>query len=125
MNVRRMKRLAKHLQGVPRRGFYMGTWIGPSYDGKRDEHALMNASKHQYECGMTACVGGHACLLFPELTLGKLRGVRGGTYWVARTLGLCLDHAEALVRDDAPHQTPKAAARFILNLVKKRPDCCK
>lgn len=137
MNRRRLNRLADHLDSVPRRGFDMTEWIRPAKDS--EEWAtiaqLKKADTNDYTCGMAACVGGHAALLFPRvLTIIALQPQLVGQPALNNTLvayerighvlGLCPVHAEFLCSPDAAHTTPKKAARAIRALLALSPECC-
>lgn len=138
MNVRRMEKLAAHLESIPRKSFDMTSWV----DGKplidvpffeRDDYKILKrAHENEYKCGMTACVGGHACLVFPHLLkltqggvyLSKGNAFVSGHYALAQVLEICNAHAYALTSAYAEHTTPKQAARFLRRLIKQNPDCC-
>lgn len=137
MNVRRLEKLAAHLESVPRRGFDMTRWVRRS--GQTDYSddatpALRAAHKNGYKCGMAACLGGHAAIVLPRvlrLSEGTVETVADsiweqefGSDAIATVFGICEGHAERLTRPTAPHKTPEAAARAIRKLIKENPPCC-
>lgn len=142
MNVARMNKLADHLDTVPRHGFEMGVWITQYVSMKGDPlptstvidpvAALKAAHKNDYKCGMAACVGGHACVVFPRLLKFEFGNVHHARHRyliaddaIGKVLGLCENHANQLTRAGARHQTPRAAARFIRDLIRRDPPCCR
>lgn len=134
MNIRRMEKLAAHLDTVPPRGFFMMAWITGycrSDNDKTKVAQLKEAHKNEYKCGMAACVGGHAAIVFPNLLayehgciVHAQHSELEGSEAIGRVLGLCIDHAMQLTAAGARHQTPKAAAKFIRSLIEKNPPCC-
>lgn len=131
LNVARLEMLAAHLDQVPPRGFNMLWWVTKGYIPGGSLRELRKAQANDYSCGMAACVGGHAAIVFPKLlTLrhGYLsvpgRLLCDSVTAITETFGLCVNHAEWLTATDAVHQTPKAAAMAIRKLIEKNPPCC-
>lgn len=113
----RLRKLAKHLRTIPRKRFDQGSW------GREES------------CGTVAGLAGHACAVFPEklrlkfeltpnedgsrcgtvrrvLPSGRLAGgSRFTDQQFAMALGLDEMASYELTAWDAPHQTPKAAAK--------------
>jgi len=130
MDKRALLKLADHIEAVPDSGFKMDVWCSV-VDGKT---ASMEHHKRQYSCGMAACVGGHAAIKFPKrlrlrkmkdwygklvlgrLFLGKTSRIEGPSAF-SRAFGICDVCAEHLTDSDAPHDTPKKAAKAIRGLV--------
>lgn len=133
----RFKKLIAHLRSVPRRGFNMFSWVrsrsGMDYCSPRAQEALAKAHRNKYECGMTACIGGHAVTVFPRLLTfrkGIVRGLRKtksgksvpgsrGSTAISEVLGITEAQADDLTSPYALHQTPKEAALFLEKLLKK------
>ncbi len=126
--------LADYLQTVPRQAFNMKHWslvIKNKVLGR--EHV-----QHNYECGMSACIGGHAALVFPhrlKLSAGewgddtgdlstvrrdKFDNYRYGDVAFAHAFDLCQVCATKLTSNRAPHTTPKRAAQALRKLVRGR-----
>lgn len=138
MNVKRMEKLAAKLDTVPRRGFAMEWWVKNKMTDRHYEmsnkefiRSMSRAEKNNHKCGMAACVGGWAVTVFPKHLKYSEYGMpmtrdddERGEYAIAKVLGICVDHAAKLTEQNAPHQTPKAAAKFIRRLVKENPKCC-
>lgn len=119
MNKRNIEKLARHLDRVPRRGFDMAAWITPPNPNEYvDVEDLKKAAANSYKCGMAACVGGHAALLFGKVGDSFVKTVD-------KKLEICREHSFELTRHDADHQTPKAAARYLRKLARENPECCR
>ena len=141
MDKERLLYLADHLDRIPRKAFDMRAWIkrGPGDPGTWTDPTLTQgdvalAEARGWECGMTACIGGHAAALFPDRLLldqGSLKsydsdGPNGwGSGAFANAFGICVDHAIDLVACNAPHRTARQAARAIRALVRENPGCCR
>lgn len=131
MNKERLNKLADYLDTIPNKAFDMRSWVQFPDTSKEDisQQAVSTARRNNFECGMTACLGGHAAILFPRL----LKIDRGnvvykndeleGTEAFAITFDICLYHAKNLTKYNASHRTPKKAAKAIRDLIKKSPEC--
>ncbi len=124
--------LADHLRTVPTRGFDMKHWTRVI----KDKVLGRKHVEDDYECGMSACLGGHAALLFPHRLklvgdagdfVGELRSVRinsdkddylYGDEAFAQAFDLCTRCAEKITWARALHQTPKRAATALGKLVR-------
>src|SRR5712671_3581267 len=124
-----LNKLADYLSNLNPKGFYMGAWIARgNYSGILNNSVLRKAVKNDFKCGMAACIGGHAAILFPR----RLK-IRNGLYTTndqfyaehafAKAFGLCTHHAEEITLDHN-FETPKQGAKFIRNLIKENPSCC-
>lgn len=140
---RRLERLCKLLDELPRKRFHYDTWVGPEWQGSPD-----------LSCGTTACAGGWATTIPAFRRLG-LRAVRRGehndivlrrgarnlysfdalerlfdiTYWEARYLfspsnGVPASKWRGLgaLKPIGPgiHATPKAVAKHIRAFIRAR-----
>ena len=129
-DLKALEKLADHLANVPRKGFRMQSWCG-NIKGKYFTRQHIN---RDYECGMTACVGGHATVMFPHhLKFFKGFNIYGDTVFgiqnkqtgskdsgaIADAFNITARQAAQLTDPYASHQTPKAAARYIRNLIKR------
>lgn len=130
-----MRKLADHLRKIPKKSFDMSAWINSNKSiGYIEEDAthLRKAHKNHYKCGMAACVGGHAQVVFPRLLRSDSVGApvfnptnSKGVIAMMNLLEICENHAFSLTMAGAKHKTPKAAARYIRDLIKKNPECCR
>lgn len=125
---KRRAKLAAFLSSIPDKGFNMCRWVsqGNRYvTPSRYMAALKAAKRNKFECGMAACVGGYAVLVFPRLLTHS--GEDGypilreetwisGSEAIAKVLGITGTAASALCAGDAAHRTPKAAAKFLRSL---------
>lgn len=136
MNVKRLEKLAAHLDKVPRRAFKMDSWVigkdGTTECERGAVTRIRQAAKNDFKCGMAACVGGHAAILFPDLLTireGSLAYLGERQVWdveaFARAFKICREHALYLTTPIAMHQTPKAAAQVIRELIEEDPPCCR
>jgi len=113
-----LKKLADHLEKVPRRGFDMDTWMRMPGTVRASLRDMKKASENDYKCGMTACVGGHAALLFPDIKIDGWIKFSGGLRRMQKGLGLTRQQADELCNHMiAEHRTPKAAAKYIRKLI--------
>jgi len=108
-NIDRLLRLAALLRDLPPKDFNQGQWYGSDRD----------PDVRKAKCDMVCCLGGWATTIHPDLIFGP-----DGLYFqntrahlaFAVAFGLDEDVARALTDGDAPHQTPKAAARAVENV---------
>lgn len=137
MNVQRLVKLMQHLANVPAKGFNMKSWV--LSNGEVDVNAtakeLQKAHEAKYKCGMAACLGGHAAIVFPKLL--KLKNgflykydtddsndfAIHGTDVFAKVMDICYDHSSLLTRDNAPHHTPKLAIAALSKFIVNNPSC--
>lgn len=116
-----LETLAAHLYQTPRRGFRMGSWSSLI----RGRFIDRNHLKNSYKCGMAACLGGHAALIFPgRLQISELSGClyhpetdACGYEAFAEAFNLSWDDAFELCRPTAAHQGPRQAAAAIRALI--------
>ena len=130
MLAKDMEKWAAYVYEVPRKAFFMGKWASCSVKD------LRKAQKNDWKCGMVACLGGFATVLFPRklklLSYGagaqvvayKDSCLRGKSA-IAKAFDICYDHAQFLTSVTADHNTPKRAAAAIRKLIKQNPECCR
>jgi hypothetical protein len=82
----------------------------------------MNLFCEKHSCGTVACIAGWSCIWYPKRSAkveakdmfnGDIRRL------FSMMFGTCEDHSSNLIRHDAPHRTPKQAAKAIRRLVKQ------
>lgn len=135
MNRKRLLKLADYLEKIPNRAFDMRDW-SRIVDGKvmSEQHV-----KNQFKCGMAACLGGHASLVFPRLLTLKKRGLEllsysalyykteigrfapEGSEAFSKAFDLCSACAEEITSPDAMHKTPKRAAKILRLVANRKP----
>jgi hypothetical protein len=131
MKSKDLLKLVSHLRALPkRRGFYQGFWVIGCYNDvyapNMNTSHLRKAAKNEYKCGMAACVGGHAALVFPRrlrIRDGMLKttdALYGGSKAFAHAFDLCTYCAEVITDGSARHRTAAAAAMALEGLVKGR-----
>jgi hypothetical protein len=113
-DLKGLSKLAEHLANIPRKQFDMKEWF------------------QQTPCGTKACIAGHAAMLFPHRLKHEIIGYDRevsewitnkrtgsyGDYAFADAFKISYDDAEALCYNIHVN-TPKQAARAVMNLVVK------
>lgn len=115
MNTLRMLALAGYLSNVPKRKFYMGTWIV----GSNPNGTLVRNAEEFQTCGTSACIAGYAAILFTPANVS----FRSFDSTAQEYLGLTIAEAEHLFkghwsRNGLEEEDPKAAAKEIRRMVK-------
>lgn len=139
MKSKDLLKLAGYLRKeVPKRAFFMLKWGQIGVVGEKTFMDICAARRNKFSCGMAACLGGHASVIFPRRlrlvfrdrydTMGRLEGLGKAAGSIGRdafasAFDLCEKHADDLTTGDATHQTPKAAATAIERLVRNYPKC--
>lgn len=93
----------------------MDSWVGGD---------MTKQSNPKPGCGMVGCVGGWATVVHSDLFLhqGEVRNAETESFGFvafAEAFDLYRDTAAALTYSDAPHQTPKAAARAVERVARR------
>lgn len=123
-DVAAIKKLAKKMRTVPRRGFFMDMYF--------DETApppSLKAIKNNAKCGTAACIAGWAVVFFPQkLEFGKMGNIvskggvveKSGHVAFGDAFGFCNRCADYITTNYSI-STPIQASNFLLELLNNDP----
>lgn len=129
MDKKALLKLADYIAKVPVHGFNMKSWS----EVVEDEVLGQKHIDNELKCGMTACLGGWAVIVFPK----RLKMMKGGVLEYryafiedvktdareaaafAKAFDICERCANILTDSTALHDTPKKAVNALRRFVKK------